>query len=752
MRRIRQLKLNTRSIFAKLLISFLVIILLFVSFNLFSLTFFRQSVRDELIKYNDTNMSNTTHDFEEYFQLLNSIIVNLYLNKNLRDSDSASIDYVAANHVIDDLRNTVSNPRFYLNNLFVYDINHSFILEKARGASPEAIFTQLYTNPNYTYDFWKREFAQKVFFKMYPAATFMEAPNLSPVSQTDLVFPLMIKSDFYPDYIMLAFIDANRLYKAFHQSINDNFYMLDNEGRPLFSSDSTSRHELPVLEPGKDWIKENGNYYFYKKGEVTGFTYVNIVPDAAISSQIFHLNLTLIALLVISVLISIAASVFFSMRFNNPVKKIVDSIRHFNEKNTLAKHTNEFELIKENIGFMLKSNQDAQMNLEKKTSLLRYYAYMNRLKRIHGDTDEIHASDDMNQPFRFVLFQLTFKMQFFQDISEEKERATYFIREYVNQAMGKELNDAHTFQIETDQILSIVHINDQTQQWMEVLNTIKHVLATDKEYIFFTIAVSDLYDHSSEQTSAYEQVVRLVKHRPFDDETRILYNEDVKEESFLLPGTLEQEINVNLQEGNDPLVLQTLRRVLKQMKKKEVSTPLFYRFAEEITDKVQRILYSLHLETNHVAGSAKSIRLMHTIEELEQYFEMMLNEAGQLIRLKKEERDPIVSFIVDYLQDHYSEDITLDLIAGKLNITGGYLSTYFKEKTGTNFVDFVNEFRIKQAVKLLLQTDMKIQDIALQAGYQTMSSFNRIFKKFLGVTPSEYRRNNIQLNERTSGF
>ncbi|MFD0698068.1 helix-turn-helix transcriptional regulator [Paenibacillus sp. GCM10027628] len=741
MRSILQVKLNTRSIFFKLLVSFLAIILLFVSFNIISLVLYRNNIHDEIIKYNDANLTYTTNGFEQYFQLLNSVLVNMYLSDNLEKLNRSSIDYVAAGQVMNDLQHTTANSQLYLNNLFIYDAKLSLVLEKIRGSSsPEIMFSEHYSNPSYSYGFWNREFAEPFNNKFYPAATFTESQGDISGSQTGLVIPYMVKSPVYPDFIMLAFIDANKLYRAYHQSINDNFYMISPQGETLFSSDMTGKHELPALEPGKDWVKYRGNYYFYKKGAISGLTYVNIVPDGRISAQLVRLNVTLLVLLVISVLVSVMVSVFSSMRFNNPVKKIVESIRHLNEKKELSGGpVNEFELISENIGRMMQLNRDTLTDLEEKKSLLRYYSLMNRLKRIRNGFQETH-NPELERKYRFVLFQLTFKMRFWEEMHGEEERATYFFREYVNQAMRLEMKDAQTFQVEANQILSILYQEEGDERWREVLHNIKNVLAADSQYCFLTIAVSSTYEHSSQMTACYEEALTMVKHRPFDDETHILLESGGKEEPFLLPGSMEQELRANLQEGSDTQALHALRRIVANMKKKSCNTAQFHRFAEEIARKVMRVLHGLQLDTEVVSGMLGSIPHIHTTNEIEHFFETLIREAGRQVRLKKEESDPIVSFVMSYMMAHYAEDITLELVASKLSITGGYLSTYFKEKTGTNFVDFVNEFRIKQAMNLLLQQEMKIQDIAEAVGYQTMRSFNRTFKNLTGVTPSEYRR------------
>lgn len=747
MKSILQLKLNRHSILMKLLISFMAIILLFVSFNLVSLFIFRESAHDEIITYNETNLSNTTRGFEQYFQLLNVTLVNWYLkNEDLQKFNQPKLDYVAAGKVIDGLQNMADNPQLYLNNVFVFNAKLDFLLEKSRGGNPEGLFRSHYNNSEYPFEYWEREFAKPFYFKLYPAASFTQASDMPPkpqASQTGLVMPYMIKNKLNADLVLLAFIDARKLFRDYHQSINDNFYILDPQGVPMFSSDSTGELKLPAFAEGKNWVKEHGNYYFYQKGGTSGFTYVNIVPGAEISAHMYRLVVTLLVLLVVAAAISITVSVFFSMRFNNPVRKIVESIRHLNEQKAGAGPVNEFDLIHENIGRLVKLSKDADARLEQNNSLLHHYSLMNRLKRIRSGFVEPHIAEQEHLPFRFVLFQLAFKQPFWEELRGEEERATYFIREYVHQTIVSHIEDARTFQVESDQILSIMYMNESDERWREALETLKLVLSEDRQYCLITISVSSLYERSSQMTQAYEEVLTLNKHRPFHEETVLMDKlPDVKDEPHSLYASIEQELHVNLQEGNDALVLQTVKRTLAHMNKKQYPSVYFRQFAEEVARKTLRTVHTLGLDSNssELSGRLAKIGRIHAPDELERYLDQLVTEVCRRVRHKKDERDPIIDGVAQYVETHYAEDISLDLLAERQNITGGYLSTYFKEKTGINFVDYMNEFRIQKAKDLLLQTDMKIQDIAGQTGYATMSSFNRMFKRYTGVTPSEYRR------------
>lgn len=95
--------------------------------------------------------------------------------------------------------------------------------------------------------------------------------------------------------------------------------------------------------------------------------------------------------------------------------------------------------------------------------------------------------------------------------------------------------------------------------------------------------------------------------------------------------------------------------------------------------------------------------------------------------------------ITNYIHAHYSEPLSLNSIAEAFFMSPYYLSHQFKEVTGYTVVQYIQMTRIKNVQYLLLNSDMKISDICDQAGFSSFSQFNRIFRKFCKVSPSDYK-------------
>jgi YesN/AraC family two-component response regulator len=132
--------------------------------------------------------------------------------------------------------------------------------------------------------------------------------------------------------------------------------------------------------------------------------------------------------------------------------------------------------------------------------------------------------------------------------------------------------------------------------------------------------------------------------------------------------------------------------------------------------------------------------------QYEAFLGRITERAAGLIRSKREACDPIVDFVVRFIEQHYGDDIYQELIADRLNISAGYLRNYFKDKTGRHLSDYLNEYRMDKAKEMLQHTEERIQDIAAKVGYQNANSFTRMFRRLTGITPGEYRRDRRVVN------
>lgn len=94
---------------------------------------------------------------------------------------------------------------------------------------------------------------------------------------------------------------------------------------------------------------------------------------------------------------------------------------------------------------------------------------------------------------------------------------------------------------------------------------------------------------------------------------------------------------------------------------------------------------------------------------------------------------------IDYINERYSQPITLSNISHYLNINRCYFCSMFKKETGKSFSHFLNEVRIEKSKSLLLKETLSILEVSLSVGFNNQNYYNTVFKKITNMTPLEYR-------------
>jgi AraC-like DNA-binding protein len=121
-------------------------------------------------------------------------------------------------------------------------------------------------------------------------------------------------------------------------------------------------------------------------------------------------------------------------------------------------------------------------------------------------------------------------------------------------------------------------------------------------------------------------------------------------------------------------------------------------------------------------------------------FGQHLSMVGDQIAVwKVHSEPPVIARARAYIYEHQTEDLSLGQVAKAVNASSFYFCKLFKKSTGINFIDYISNLRIEKAKNLLLNPDCLVSEIAFEVGFQSLTHFNRVFKKLTGVSPSQYR-------------
>jgi AraC-like DNA-binding protein len=101
-----------------------------------------------------------------------------------------------------------------------------------------------------------------------------------------------------------------------------------------------------------------------------------------------------------------------------------------------------------------------------------------------------------------------------------------------------------------------------------------------------------------------------------------------------------------------------------------------------------------------------------------------------------------------FIEDHCVEELSLTKVAKSVRISPNHLSERFKQVTGVNFVEYIAWTRFEKACDLLRNSNLRISEIAFAVGFQSLSQFNRVFRKLSGQSPTEFRSEHLRGTKR----
>ena len=111
----------------------------------------------------------------------------------------------------------------------------------------------------------------------------------------------------------------------------------------------------------------------------------------------------------------------------------------------------------------------------------------------------------------------------------------------------------------------------------------------------------------------------------------------------------------------------------------------------------------------------------------------------------EQQEQRVITGLTRYLQEHLAEDVSLSVLAEEFHLSAQYISQLFKSEIGVNFLAYLTNIRMEQAKKLLLSSSLSIAEVSEQSGYADYRVFTKVFKKNEGITPSQYRRDFLEL-------
>lgn len=495
--------------------------------------------------------------------------------------------------------------------------------------------------------------------------------------------------------------------------------------------------------------------------DYTGWTYRISIKGGQLFDFLFHGSTVWILLGLSAIVFAIGSTLYVTRRNYKPIETIMHRIERFSSSVKAAdpkENENEFSFIDQAIERLITNNMAFQEQQQEHLVIRRQQFLQLLLKGEYEDDraaweQEWHHFGLAAGQFIVALVELDHYGQF---------------------ALKYSPNDQSLFKF----IISSVSVELAEQNSLRI---VAEWISKNQLVILLISEENDTLEHQMLQLS--EQIRSWVEHHldftvtigigtPADDESAIGRSFDdamaavSRKVSYGLNQIIDSVEVKGKPDGEWFAYLEMIRAIVRQLRMLETDwlNELKGLFSEMAVhrlrkDDVDRLLHYLifHLEyelegalpeavkpwlQEAKPGLLAAVKQSDTLRQLEDGFLEILGQLSQHIGELSQSRrhNALMREIRDYVAEHFMEpNLSLTLLSDQFQISPKYLSQLFKESIGQNFSDFLIGLRIDYAKRLLRDSDVTVQDISDMMGYANPTSFIRVFKKIVGLSPGQYR-------------
>lgn len=487
----------------------------------------------------------------------------------------------------------------------------------------------------------------------------------------------------------------------------------------------------------------------WKSGN-NGWVYVRIKNIEDMNRPIVWLKNTAFFLFAMAIITIIILMATLWIKLFHPYFKLVDKVSLAQKVN--AHESNEgigFEYIGNSLDWIIKANmtmKDAYLE----SILVGGRAY---------DKNESDMHDQFDFDNYIVMVFSAFNSMNYSTAAKDRGIIQEMITESLTNTGNFEKDYRFIKLYGADMALIINNINMLNYQ--EILIKVKNLMPQVNDICSENWAVGTSAVHIDIETlhEAYTEANEALKLRYFKyHEIFFDYEEtsNITQHFYQLDNIMMDVFSNNLMSLNFQGAKGVLNNIVRDIVQKSQTAYYYniYNVFMQLFDAIVTAMRNNGMAVAHLFNSRENIEFLHNnCKTLKQEFMSLNNIFDQAENYinehnKNATKKSLAQRMIEYVEDNYNKGVTLSSMAFEFNMTESYLSNQFKEKVGVSFVKYVTKLRIDKAKEMLEHdSDIKISDIADSLDMGNVQSFIRVFKKYEGITPGQYREKFFESNK-----
>ena len=276
----------------------------------------------------------------------------------------------------------------------------------------------------------------------------------------------------------------------------------------------------------------------------------------------------------------------------------------------------------------------------------------------------------------------------------------------------------------------------------------------NRKNIYLTISTGKQYQDINGLYLSYMEALQQIQNKFFIGKNEIIsyYGIRPANQAYFYDKGLEDEMLGYIKLQNKKEAVGSLEKLTGQLKNNASSIGYIKYVYFQVINNIVYELENLGVQSEDTEMSNtyifEKIDGADTLENLKQMANKFIEKSiDLLVKFKERKHSDFVKKTIEYISLNFNMDLSLQEISEKIFLSPRYLNSIFKEETGMTIFNYITRLRMEKAKMLMDGQNCKIQDIAGSVGYNNVQSFIKFFKKYYGMTPTDYRRKFIQQTE-----
>jgi len=272
----------------------------------------------------------------------------------------------------------------------------------------------------------------------------------------------------------------------------------------------------------------------------------------------------------------------------------------------------------------------------------------------------------------------------------------------------------------------------------------------NKLNVISTIGVGQYCNNVFDLPKAYQEAEEALKYKIIVGSYEVIYIDDIKlndKQQYYYPKQMEVELNNYIKNGDEENalicfaeIIKTVKNQWKNMHYNQVQKT-FIQILTSIMNTVDNLGIDLECILQEDTSAYSELLKKDDINNIAGYFNEIISRSSRYIANAYEEKNNRhIEDIIAILSSDCGNNISLNLIAEQLHMNPSYISRLFKEKTGMSFSEYLTSTRLEKGKVMLLNTNLTIQEIGKNLGYNNSYYFIKLFKEYTGITPGNFRK------------